>query len=1305
MKAIRPTALFLAIISITSIINAQQFEQALLHASAQKGVQEFFYENASIRSGAFMYVAGASIGNGGDYDMMLTKYQGTTELWSVTWDGASNGDDFAASLALDNVGNVIIAGASYVGNSLNYDAALVKFNSNGTFIWSTYYSGPSNLLDGFVSVTTDASGNIYACGGTSTTSQLSNFLTVKYSSTGALQWDSQYDFNNMEDVAVKLVLGGNRVRVCGGSQNTASDWKMSMVSYNTSNGVQTGAQQTGGDNNGVDFVTDAWTDGTYTYVTGAVSNAGGLDWKVIKLDDDLSVLWSDTYNGSSNLDDAANSITVDAQGNVYVTGYSTNGSTGKDFFTRKYNSVGSILWSTSNAYPGADEATSIEIDSSGNAIVAGSTFRVSNTDFALLKLRGSNGSTVWETNYNSPYNDDDIPSNIAINDDGEIFVVGIVGLGDGTTTYMMCKYIVRDLYLPNPSEDPIVSAGYQFNQGQLRNNDDTPNSQYRFHSEKGGTSTAVSNARLSYSQSVIDDDTLTTDTLCRVDLKWTKGLSVATVYPYGESSSYNSYVLGHMTKPAERLYHYQSLIKSEVYTNTDVIFTHSQRGTRQWVVARAGAPTNSFEMTFDGHSSLNVDSNGHLEIETDLGGITLKKAKAYTLNIATGDLTLLSWEPDYLVSSNSVSFTGIGLWTGILVLEIDELGSDSSTSPPSNLNLEWSTYYGTNGSDGLSAIEVNKTTDDSWVTGHAGGPVINGNPGTALGNYDFVTDIVVGRFNSQARNLWNFYYGGDGTEGGNCLVASENNDIYVAGNSYSTNLPNLSQSGLNYSADDGIQNVIDGFVLGLDENGEVIMDSYLATSEHDEIYDVALGSSNSVLYIAGYTGNIGDPTHSGFPFGTTGAGYTQAANDGCEGFILAYNLSTESIPWFTYFGGDGDDVIFDLETTGGHVYIAGITSTDTYSSDGCSEPFDGGFPSCNSDDWSNTWTELSGYEYNYFVAGFGSDELLDWSSYVTNYSSSAFLENKVGLSARQLETGATDLFLTGISRDNTFSNFDIEVFGDYNIDPAEISTGGTFGFVNWFTQVNGAYDLKWSTPLSGYTREDAVTVKAKPNSNMLMIAGSSLFNSLQDEMDYCTIPDQGVSPLCDFYQSSYMETIDPNFDERSFLMVFESTSPRWITLFGADVSNTISSCTFSSDKIYIAGRTSDTWTLWDYDNESILDYYWAPGLDENTSSDGTIARFHIPMLVGIDEYDKTDSSWLNIYPNPSRGDLNVQIDRNHSSGAGNIMIFNSSGKLVVSKRIEHSLTSIDVSDLANGLYVAKFISNSSSAVKRFILEK
>ena len=127
--------------------------------------------------------------------------------------------------------------------------------------------------------------------------------------------------------------------------------------------------------------------GGNVYVTGSsyVSETNG-DYSTIKYDAKGNQLWVRTYNGTGNGGDGANAIAIDAEGNVYVTGQSEgSGFFNYDYATIKYDAKGNQLWVSRYDGPGiaTDIAFAIAVDVAGNVYITGSSYgSASNTDYA-----------------------------------------------------------------------------------------------------------------------------------------------------------------------------------------------------------------------------------------------------------------------------------------------------------------------------------------------------------------------------------------------------------------------------------------------------------------------------------------------------------------------------------------------------------------------------------------------------------------------------------------------------------------------------------------------------------------------------------------------------------------------------------------------------------------------------------------------------------------------------------------------------------------------------------------------------------
>src|SRR5947199_10499729 len=95
-----------------------------------------------------------------------TSYSQATQEWVQTYNGPGNGIDIAFSIAVDNLGNVYVAGNSPGETSAN-DITTIKYNSAGQQQWVQRYNGPENSDDGTNGtndIAVDSSGNVYVAG-------------------------------------------------------------------------------------------------------------------------------------------------------------------------------------------------------------------------------------------------------------------------------------------------------------------------------------------------------------------------------------------------------------------------------------------------------------------------------------------------------------------------------------------------------------------------------------------------------------------------------------------------------------------------------------------------------------------------------------------------------------------------------------------------------------------------------------------------------------------------------------------------------------------------------------------------------------------------------------------------------------------------------------------------------------------------------------------------------------------------------------------------------------------------------------
>jgi hypothetical protein len=230
------------------------------------------------------------------------------------------------------------------------------------------------------------------------------------------------------------------------------------------------------------------------FVTGAAySVEGGKDIVTVKYNTDGERCWVASFDGPLHGADQGNAITVDAGGNVYVTGFASVfdeqfGISTQDVATIKYDADGNRLWFAFYSFGVVDHGNRIAVDSNGNVLVSGvaTTFMMTlrydpdgrldwvsqyfgdesgngavglavdaagaafvagaswneeeqNFDFTTIKY-SSFGADEWANIFSADAGSRDLPLDLALDTQGRLYVTGCSGVLAGDPDYMTIKY-------------------------------------------------------------------------------------------------------------------------------------------------------------------------------------------------------------------------------------------------------------------------------------------------------------------------------------------------------------------------------------------------------------------------------------------------------------------------------------------------------------------------------------------------------------------------------------------------------------------------------------------------------------------------------------------------------------------------------------------------------------------------------------------------------------------------------------------------------------------------------------------------
>ncbi|MBL7883029.1 MAG: SBBP repeat-containing protein [Bacteroidia bacterium] len=407
-------------------------------------------EDMVVDAAGNVYVTGLGQGTSGGFDYITIKYDNNgTELWVAQYNGPGGGLDQAHAIAVDAVGNVYVTGWSYGGGTTGFDYATVKYNSAGVQQWVARYNNTTNGTDEAFDVAVDNSGNVYVTGTSDGSGTNSAATTVKYNSAGAQQWANRFNgAGGGIDVAYAIFVD----KVTGESyvtgyafQSAAASYDYVTIKYNTA-GAQQWATQYNGPDSKYDEARAIDVDASgNVYVTGysQTSVLTNYDYATVKYNSAGVQQWAQRYNGTGNDLDRANAIKLDASGNVLVTGKSVGaGTAAEDIVTIKYNNAGAQQWlmrynGVSNGY---DEGKSVTTDALGAVYVTGYSFTTgANNDYTTIKYDVA-GNQEWITKLNGTGNNADQAAAIGIDAIGNIYVSGLSRGAGSNEDYLTVKY-------------------------------------------------------------------------------------------------------------------------------------------------------------------------------------------------------------------------------------------------------------------------------------------------------------------------------------------------------------------------------------------------------------------------------------------------------------------------------------------------------------------------------------------------------------------------------------------------------------------------------------------------------------------------------------------------------------------------------------------------------------------------------------------------------------------------------------------------------------------------------------------------
>jgi Beta-propeller repeat len=186
-----------------------------------------------------------------------------------------------------------------------------------------------------------------------------------------------------------------------------------------------------------------------------------------------------------------------------------------------------------------------------------------------------------------------------------------------------------------------------------------------------------------------------------------------------------------------------------------------------------------------------------------------------------------------------------------------------------------------------------------------------------LGNYDRSRELVI---DPSVTISYATYLGGTGEDDGYGISVDGSENVYVTGQTYSTNFPTL--GGIAPNSNVGGSDV---FVTKIASGGSALVYStYIGGSGNDSGNAIAINSSGEA-FVAGGTASSNFPTTLGAFQTTLGSGATSNA------FVLELNSNGNALIYSTFLGGTAEDFALGVAVdNSGSAYVAGEASSSDF---------------------------------------------------------------------------------------------------------------------------------------------------------------------------------------------------------------------------------------------------------------------------------------------------------------------------------------------------------------------------------------
>jgi hypothetical protein len=377
---------------------------------------------------------------------------------------------------------------------------------------------------------------------------------------------------------------------------------------------------------------------------------------------------------------------------------------------------------------------------------------------------------------------------------------------------------------------------------------------------------------------------------CRLDMTLLGSNPEARILAEEEVAGTVNYYYPHCPDGIRGIREFKRIVYENIYDRIDLELLSAFGKLKYNFIVRPGGRISDIRMQYHGATDIRILEGGALRINTTLGTAEEAAPVTYAGKRAT------AVDCRFVLSENTVAFD-VGDYDIRQTLIIDP----------------WSTYYGGSGFDNAAAISIDGSSNVvvGGSSSSADFPVLSAYQTSISGN----SDAVIMKFDGNGNRLWATYYGGTGRDEGWNVATDASGNIALIGITESTNFP--VSAGAFQSVNKG---GTDTFIIKFNSSGVRQWATYYGGSASEWAIGMAIDGNDNII-MSGYLKSSDFPVLNSF----------QSVKHGADDAFILKLTSSGARLWSTYFGGDLDDVLQDIQIdAGNNIVVAGYTRSSNF---------------------------------------------------------------------------------------------------------------------------------------------------------------------------------------------------------------------------------------------------------------------------------------------------------------------------------------------------------------------------------------